>query len=900
MLQKSDKSERSTPAGGIQESILPDMISPPELPGWVVSRPRIDRYIEKGLHGATITVVSGPPGAGKTVALAQWAAAGRWPGPVAWLTLDEYYDTADRFWRHLMAALRRAGIPLPADEFAGDPDAPLRMASALAPQQPPAVLVLDNLHLLRDPRICGGLSYLFRHMRPGLRVIAGTRAGQLVPLQQYLLAGDLAEIHGSQLAFTGPETRLLLQRYDMAAYRESLLPLIRKTEGWAAGLRFVLLALAGGSGAGAGDSVGAEQLINGYLISEAFDTQPPGTQDFLLRASVPETITPDLARALTDHADSAAMLADLVGANAFIQPVGDGNSYRYHPLLRAALRARLRSEDPRLLDDLLTRTAEWHRQHGRLTEAVRYAASVGDGRLAMRMMVDELAVSRLLDPERDQALVHDLHSISTSAAPASPQEFVSAAAIAAARRDCALAASWLARADEALRPLPPGREMSARLAAAVIRFELARCGGDLDGLRAAAAELQTVLSRMPADIAGGHPELTVQALSSRGYAELWLGHFDEAERVLARAAGLPLPELAAGDQAECLSRLALAEALDGHLGRATELAARATRTGLRADGSDAGPEPLPNVPSDLALAWAHLERGERPGVRVALRRVEAGLHARHDKAAAAVASLVAARLFVADGRPAEALGMLARVRQGWSPPAWLDHQLALAGARAEAMAGNSRAALDVVARCAAMPGLAAATARAYAWAVAGEARAAQRELRYVFDVISAEPARALDRSVIDALLIDARIHYANGERAEGRGSLARAMRIARGEDIRLPFEMEHSWLFPVLRADAELARGYQLLSHPDAAGHGNAALRSLTVAAAGPTLVEPLTEREREVLQRVAQLLSTAEIANELYISVNTVKTHLKSVHRKLAVTHRREAVRRARQLKLI
>ena len=153
--------------------------------------------------------------------------------------------------------------------------------------------------------------------------------------------------------------------------------------------------------------------------------------------------------------------------------------------------------------------------------------------------------------------------------------------------------------------------------------------------------------------------------------------------------------------------------------------------------------------------------------------------------------------------------------------------------------------------------------------------------------------------MLDALLIDARVHYASGESAAGRASLARALRAARGEDIRLPFKLEHSWLFPLLRADAELARSYQTLFQSETIASIPQALRPLA-ALVEPALVEPLTEREQEVLRRVAQLLSIVEIANELYISVNTVKTHLKSVHRKLAVTHRREAVRRAKQLKLL
>jgi LuxR family maltose regulon positive regulatory protein len=897
MAPKKETGNQRTPANDTWKPFLSAKTSPPELPAWTVARPRIDRCIGKGVQRGTVTVVSGPPGAGKTVALAQWLANSRWPGPVAWLALDEYDDTADHFWRHLVAALTQAGIPLPADDFASGPDGPLLIASALAAQQPPAVLVLDNLHLLRAPRLVGGLSYLLRHVRPGLRVVVGTRSDQPLPLQQYLLTGDLTEIHGSQLAFTGPETRLLLRGHDLGAYRESLQPLVKKTEGWAAGLRFVAIALSGTPGDGTG-AAGVEQVIGGYLTSEALDAQPPGIRDFLLRTSVPEQVTPDLARVLTDHVNSAAILSDLVRANLFIQPL-DAGWYRYHELFRTTLRARLRDENPGLLDELLRLTAEWCRRHGQLAAAVRYAASAGDGRLAARLMVDELAVSRLIDPDRGQSLAHGLEDIPAPSVPAGPQEHVSAAALALVHRDYAAAASWLARADEALRRVTLDREISSRLAAAVIRFDLARYHGDLDTLYEAAAERETVLSRLPADKLADHPELPVQALSSRGYAALCLGHLAEAERVLAEAVALQIPETAAAEQAECVGRLALTEALCGRFGRAAELADRA-ETGSQPGESDALGEPPLNAAADIALAWVHLERYELASARVSLKRVEASLRARHDRTAAAVASLVAARLHLAEGRHAGAVGMLANARQGWSPPNWLDQRLILALARAEAMAGHPGAALDAVGQCGELPGLDAATERAYAWAAAGNVRAAQRELRHVFEITTAEPARALDRAMLDALLIDARIHYAADEHAAGRVSLARALRIARGEEVRLPFEMEHSWMFPVLRTDAELARGYQALAHADAVGRGSAMLRSLTTGVAEPALVEPLTDREREVLRRVAQLLSTAEIASELYISVNTVKTHLKSVHRKLAVTHRREAVRRARQLKLI
>ena len=147
--------------------------------------------------------------------------------------------------------------------------------------------------------------------------------------------------------------------------------------------------------------------------------------------------------------------------------------------------------------------------------------------------------------------------------------------------------------------------------------------------------------------------------------------------------------------------------------------------------------------------------------------------------------------------------------------------------------------------------------------------------------------------------MDARLRYESGDGARGRRSLERALQLAEAEQIRLPFARERAWLRPTLRREPDLVRKYGHLLEED--------LRSLGAVPARPAgtdepplLVGPLSEREREVLERLSGMLSTAEIATEMYISVNTVKTHLKSIYRKLAANHRGEAVRRARKLNLI
>ena len=158
---------------------------------------------------------------------------------------------------------------------------------------------------------------------------------------------------------------------------------------------------------------------------------------------------------------------------------------------------------------------------------------------------------------------------------------------------------------------------------------------------------------------------------------------------------------------------------------------------------------------------------------------------------------------------------------------------------------------------------------------------------------------APERVRLQAWLVDARLGYDHGDRARGRGSLACALRLAEPEQLRLPFVIERGWIGPVLRRDPELAHAHRCLLAPAPrddqlpAPHGAPDQASILAA-------EPLTEREREVLRHLSGLLSTAEVASEMHISVNTVKTHVTHIYRKLATTRRGEAVRRARQLELI
>jgi LuxR family maltose regulon positive regulatory protein len=239
--------------------------------------------------------------------------------------------------------------------------------------------------------------------------------------------------------------------------------------------------------------------------------------------------------------------------------------------------------------------------------------------------------------------------------------------------------------------------------------------------------------------------------------------------------------------------------------------------------------------------------------------------------------------------------MVARARSGWSVPAWLDQRLSLAESRAYAAAGDTPAAAAAAERAGGNSSPEAAATLAHAWLAAGDGKNARLMLASALAARSGEP----ERVPVQAWLADARLSYHSGDRARGRQSLVHALRLAEREQLRLPFVLEQGWIGPVLRRDPELSGLHQRL-FPSAPRHDQPQGGSGSSPEATVLVVEPLTEREREVLRHVAGLLNTAEIASEMYISINTVKAHLKSSYRKLAATHRGEAVRRARQLEMI
>ena len=273
-------------------------------PDWALARPRITKLIAEGNRWRPLTLVTAPAGSGKTMALALWAAAE--PGTVAWVSVDEFDNRPGVFWAYVVAALRRSGVAVPgALPAAQGRDAGhvflLGLAAALAAQDPPVTLVLDDLHLLTDPKVLDGLDYVLRNTGSGLRLLVAARMDPPLPLHRYRLAGELTEIGASDLAFTIAEAGELMARHGCTLTADSLECLTRRTEGWAGGLRLAAMSMDAHPDPDqfVKELITDDSAVTGYLVAEVLNPQPPAVRDVLLSTSILEYVSAQAARELT-------------------------------------------------------------------------------------------------------------------------------------------------------------------------------------------------------------------------------------------------------------------------------------------------------------------------------------------------------------------------------------------------------------------------------------------------------------------------------------------------------------------------------------------------------------------------------------------------------------------------
>jgi len=861
-----------------------------------VVRPRLYGRLA-GAAGARLVLVSAPAGFGKTTLVAGWlgtlAEAG---AAVAWLSLDERDDDPTVFWSYVLASLRTVAPDLGAQAWAlaGSSETPSEAVLATLVNELHAVerdvtFVLDDFHVVGRPQIHDGVSYLLDHLPERARLVITSRADPPLPLARLRARGELVEIRAADLRFTGEEAANYLNgAMSLELTAGDVATLEARTEGWIAALQLAALSMQGRDDAGEfiAGFAGDDRFVVDYLVGEVLERQPEPVRRFLLQTSVLDRLHGSLCDALTGARDGKAALEALERQNLFVVPLDDRREwYRYHHLFADVLRARLLDEDASAPRELHRRASAWYAQHGDPAGAVRHAVAGADWTAAADLA--ELALPTMRRERMDSTLREWAQSIPADVVRARPVLAVGLAGIAlsngalddvAARLDEVQA--WLAlpsdQRDAAgmvvvdqvqVRALPGAIEMY-RAALALSRGEVA---GTADHAR-------RVLAVAPDD-----DELNAAAHALLGLAAWWDGDLDTAF----------------AEYTDSITRMRRIGHLADILGVSIQMADIRVAQGRLREGqrlyeqgiqlvADHGGGPRRGI-ADMHVGLAEImrERDERDAAAEHLRRAET-LELFGTPQYPYRSRTVRAGLLLADGDPDGCLRLLEEAERvydtDFSPAV---RPVGARRARTYVRQGDLASARAWVRE----RGLSLDDEPSYVTefehttlaVILLSDRTDQRELHRVSAMLDRllAAAESGDRggSMIEILAVQALTYDARGDTAKALDALRRAIALAEPEGYVRVF----AYLGPRL---AELREMLTTGTSPVRAGLVD-------------PLVDPLSERELDVLRLLRSDLSGPDIARELIVSLNTVRTHTKHIYTKLGVSNRREAVRRADELGL-
>lgn len=885
-----------TPTG---DPIMTSKLRVPAATAPLISRPRLKERLSEGVQGP-LTLVSAPAGSGKTVLVSTWVAKCVAPGPVVWLSLDEEDDAPGVFWTYVLAGLRRAGVDVagvgaPERAKVVEHSLLVRLAAALSERSDPVVLVLDNAEGVTRQQIIDELDFLLRHAAGRLRLIVVTRVDPNLPLPHYRLHGSVTEIRFAELAFTPQESRDLLAVRRPEVSESAALAFSYRVRGWAAGLK--LAGVPPVSDADDETVLLAGRDIAAYFRSEVLDAQPAGVRDFLLSTCIVDELLPDLAVHLSRHAEAAVTLRALAEASVFVDPVlGPEEAYAYHPLVRDLLRAQLGQEAPARKRRLHRKAARWLAGAGRTTEALRQHVAADDWESACALLVDGGAVARMLAGGAGSGLGAVFCRM--PAGTRGPAAAVVGAALALLQGKIDECDKRLRRAEELVSAVPAGDRPGAPLALALTAMACAAAFGEPDETLAAAARAQEMVADVGADVA-----TAALVLFCLGRGRFVNGELMQAQGLFAGAARSADSRETRPLRARSLAHLALVRAVCGDLDGAGD-AARAAAEAGQATPCVSGTAPNAALPvaADVALAWVCSERLDVPGGRGHLEAAGTNPELFSDPLALTAATLVRSRLLRADGDLVGAVRVLTHWRDRRLPraPIWLARRADADEAMLLVAQGRPEAAEARVRRNATEDAPACLLAHAWTKLSSGAAAESGRAARQVIK----QADLPLDL-IVEAHLLVAASAIAMSHPEAAAVAAEEAARLASPHGLRRPLEQAPPRLRALLRQQAQRGQlepsrseardplaAVVSLSPPEDVGAGS--------APADAIIIQPLTEREREVLAYLDALLPTEEIAARMFVSVNTVKTHVRAILRKLAAERRYEAVRRARDLGLI
>ena len=893
----------------------------------LVARPRLRERLSRGAESA-LTLVSAPAGFGKTTLLTEWLASYGADGrSAAWLSLDQRDNDAALFWSYFVAALQTASPEVGAGALSllQSPQTPIESVLAtllndLSAISDDVVLVLDDYHVIDARDVQDGMSFLLEHLPPQMHLVIASRADPALPLSRLRASGELVEIRAADLRFTPDEAaEYLNQKMGLVLTAQDVAALEGRTEGWIAALQLAALSLQGRddiAGFIAGFA-GDDRYIVDYLVEEVLQRQSGSVRSFLLKTSILSRLSGALCDAVTGQDGGKATLEALDRGNLFLVQLDDRRRwYRYQHLFGDMLRAHLLDEQPDGVRELNLRASDWYEHNGEPSEAIRHALAAEDFERAADLV--EMAIPAMRSSRQEATLRRWLEALPGELVQVRPVLSVGYAGVLLLGGELEGVEARLEDAERWL-DAPTGTHLGpeASTEAVVVDDE------EFRSLPGTIALYRATQALARGDVSGTvrHAERALElspeedhlrrasASGLLGLASWTSGDLEEAHRAYAECmAGLRRAGHVA-DTFGCAIALADIRSTQGRLGDAMHTCEEALQLASEQGGSVlrgaadmyVGMSELHRERNDLPTATQLLVRsqelGEHLGLpqnpyrwRVAMARIR---EAEGDLGAALDLLNEADRLYVSDYspnvRPIPALRARVQVTQGalgeavgWARERGLSVDDDLTYLREFEHITLARILL--------------------AQHTAGRAESSLLEVtRFLERLLREAEEGERTGSVIEILELQAIAHQTHGDIRAALASLQRALTLAEPEGYVRVFVDLGPPMAALLRAAARVAPG-------EGTGIARDYVRRLLAAvrrSGGSTpvrqgLIEPLSERELDVLRLLGTDLDGPDIARELVVSLNTVRTHTKNIYAKLGVNNRRAAVRMAEQLDLL
>jgi len=904
--------------------LLATKISVPPARLHMVPRPRLTQRMHAAIRGP-LTLTAAPAGWGKTTLLKAWHAdADRSSWPLAWVSLDASDNEPIRFWTYVLTALNtlHPGVgEIPMAQLYASPPPPIEavlttLLNALIQLPMETVLVLDDYHLIETQPIHNALTYLAEHLPPNMHLVIASRSDPLLPLARLRARGALTEFHAPDLRFTFEETAAFLTGVmGLPLSPEQVTALQVRTEGWIAGLQLAALSLQGRDDvAGFIDAfTGSHRYVVDYLVEEVLMRQPAAVQDFLVQTCILDRLCGPLCDAVRGQDDSQARLAQVERSNLFLVSLDDERRwYRYHHLFAEVLHTRLRQTHLALVPELHRRACCWFEQHQLFDEAITHALAIPDIERAARLIEQYAWLTDF--PRKFHTLLGWLDRLPDALIRAHPILCIMEATTLMLRQQWEQASARLQDAERCLeQEMPAGLRRSVLCLIAASRGNLARFVGDHErGVPLA----QQALALMPEVEETPLIRMARQGtLVTAASTYLVDGEMTPATERLVIATVASVRDLGnLPTTLRSISNLTRFQLLQGRLRQAASTIEQAMHLASGHEGLQA----LLNgadyyfILGELLREWNQLERAEQ--------YLQQGMEL--DRGAVTAEAEMIMRGYLALARLQQACGQSTRALQTLDAFARLCQQrgfvpaLLARGAAVRAQLALAQGDLATAIRWAETNGLSAGDELSYPreqeYLILARVRIAQGRAQPTGPYLSeasgllerlGEDAEAKGRmrSLLEVLLLHALALQAQGDLTGASAALVRALVLAEPEGFIRLFLDEGTPMVALLRQALKhkMAPAGYVATLLEASGETTATTLDPMSLRSSP-LLEALTRRELEVLRLLMDGASNREIAQQLVLSVNTVKKHVLNICGKLGVQSRAQAIVQARTLNFL